>query len=688
VKKKLTFAGELKAVSKEPTGDSILAVAGYASTKDVDRVNDIVEPSAFEGTMATYMKFPVILLNHSSKDTPVGKVTSYKIDENGLYIEASIVNTERGREVKALIEAGILKAFSIGFNIKKWEDSSDEGDPFRITELDLIEISIVSSPANIEALFEQAESKGITLKSITNPREGRGTKGPVVMEVQEVVDKSLAPLGDEIKTAQATIGDVKTEVGDIKKLVTTLQDAAKGHETSEAELKELVDRATADATKKLEALDAKVEEVKKQKPVEYAGGLPPTTDVKALVETKTPGQIKGIVGEKNAGDIIELQRKYDEVLWVDAFMCAASRRAQRDYHHRPIESRVKSLKIFQESFSPFAKAMYSTASGAGDEWVPTDLSTSLIEDIRLKGRVAPLFREFMMPTNPFDVPTQGSPTIATIVAESSGVPAAFDSTEQTPATGKVTFSAEKLRGRYYFSTELTEDSAIAIVPFAMDEIIYSLTRAKDQAIVNGQKTADIDTGYTIASTDAKKLVDGLRYAWLTTVNSGTAGDAAGVNLGTFTDDGLRTIRGEMGKYGEITSDLVWLLSIKGYLMRVLRDLSDYHTLEKFGNRAVVFSGQIDAIDSIPIVISEFIEETQDSAGVYSGSGYTRSSALLVHRPSFAIGIRRRDEVLSERVLSTDGYNIYAFHRMDFQPLRTPSSTNVTVNAGYNIDVAG
>lgn len=498
-------------------------------------------------------------------------------------------------------------------------------------------------------------------------------------DVQKLVDESVEPV-------TVALGEVKTEYEGVQKMLGELKEAAKSAEGNEAALRELVDKATKEFTDKTETLNKAVEKIRTTKPVTFSN-VPAHLDVKSMIEKLSPSQIRGAVPNKTvADDIVGLQRKRDEVVWVDALLAQQSLANNGEYHMTPQTQRIKGLNVWKE-FDAFAKAMYSTGSGVGDEWVPTDLANTLVEDVRLRGRVAPLFREITMPTNPFDVPTQGSPSMATLAAEKTDVVSALEQTEQNFGTGKITLSAEKLRGRYQISVELTEDSAIAIMPLAQDEIIYSLVRAKDQCIVNGQETAQIDSGYSIGSTDARELCDGLRYEWLTTINSGTAGSVAGQDLGTFTDDTLRIIRGEMGKYGEMTDDLAWLFSIKGYLMRLLRDMPDYHTLEKIGLGAVILNGQIDSQDKIPILITEFLDDTQDGAAIYSGAGNTRSQCLLVHRPSWAVGIKRRDELLSQRDIMWDVIQLVAYLRMDFQPLRTPSSTNVTVNSGYNIDVA-
>lgn len=65
--KKLTFQMQFKEVSV--AADKI-TIKGFASTPQVDRYDDIVQPIAFQNSMESYMKNPVVLLGHNS-DKPL-----------------------------------------------------------------------------------------------------------------------------------------------------------------------------------------------------------------------------------------------------------------------------------------------------------------------------------------------------------------------------------------------------------------------------------------------------------------------------------------------------------------------------------------------------------------------------------------------------------------------------------------
>ena len=129
---------------------SVLEIEGFASTDFRDRVKDIVEPEAFESSIKRFSTNPILLLNHD-QDRPIGGVQEIRITDDGLFIKGFVSASEP--KVQQLIREGVLRAFSIGFNPKTANfDASREANI--ISDLELLEISIVSVPCNPMALFQ------------------------------------------------------------------------------------------------------------------------------------------------------------------------------------------------------------------------------------------------------------------------------------------------------------------------------------------------------------------------------------------------------------------------------------------------------------------------------------------------------------------------------------------------------
>ena len=150
-----TFHCEIKSVDSQKR-----IVEGWANTRYPDRVNDIVDPKAFEETLAVYMANPVVLAQHDQDKLPVGKTIEAKITPDGLFVRVEIAPkgaSQLSDEVWNLIEFGALKAFSIGY-IPVEVEFDDSGMYAVLTKLELMEISVVSVPANRESLFSIAKS--------------------------------------------------------------------------------------------------------------------------------------------------------------------------------------------------------------------------------------------------------------------------------------------------------------------------------------------------------------------------------------------------------------------------------------------------------------------------------------------------------------------------------------------------
>jgi HK97 family phage prohead protease len=127
-------------------------IEGIASTPEVDRVGDIMEPMGAKFTV------PMPLLWHHKHDQPVGHVVEAKATKTGISIKARFAKIDEPGELKNLIDkawqsvkAGLVKGLSIGF--KPADDGViplDNGG-LRFTKWNWYELSLVTIPANAGA---------------------------------------------------------------------------------------------------------------------------------------------------------------------------------------------------------------------------------------------------------------------------------------------------------------------------------------------------------------------------------------------------------------------------------------------------------------------------------------------------------------------------------------------------------
>lgn len=659
----------------------LLTTEGIITTDDQVRGDEFrLLASGWE--LDDYLMAPAVRFMHHR---PAG--VCIKIDKlvNGLFATNLVFDEETAR----LIQAGVLKHHSVSFDID-WSAMiwpKNDYDPYISTRHKLVEQSYVDAPSDIGATITDirsyARSLNINFAIKSNKTDASRSAGGKKMdpeEVKRIADEAAAKAQTAaIDAAGVKIRDVQDKVDKVNTLVESLKDASRG--LTEAEAKTLVDRATADFKSVTDELQREINVIKTKKPITAAVLAPETVrDLMAM----EPREIMASLPAAEAERVIKFQNKADELLLVDALLETTSRAQNGDYHLRKRSERMSALKSFKQ-FSEFARAMDSSTSGEGSDWIPTAMSGNLIQQVRLELKLAALFDEIIMPTPSFTIDTQGAATEAEYVGQTTAVVSAVDTNEQTPGTGSMTFTARKLRGRYQLSQELNEDAALAIIPYAKQELVYSIARATEKAIANGDTTSThFDTGYTVGARDARRFCKGLRYY----ANSLRA--TKGAECGTYSLANLRKGRAAMGKYGVYTSDLVLLTSLAGYLYRLLNpeEITQIQTLDKYGPNATILSGEVLKVDNVPVIVSDSIGDNLDANGLYTNAGVTdRTVQLWVNRRMWKRGIRRGVEVTADKDNLNDVWQLVAYFRGDFQPVTTPSASDVTVNECYNIPTA-
>lgn len=160
---------------KRTGNDDAMTFAGYGSVfGNVDSYGDVVAPGAFSKTLAearSTNQWPAMLLQHGgfmggAEDmTPVGIWTTMHEDNTGLYVEGKLADTQRGREAYALLKMEprpAITGLSIGYRPLEWTSRSKPEEPRRtLKSVDLLEVSLVTFPANGKARVSAVKANGI-----------------------------------------------------------------------------------------------------------------------------------------------------------------------------------------------------------------------------------------------------------------------------------------------------------------------------------------------------------------------------------------------------------------------------------------------------------------------------------------------------------------------------------------------
>jgi len=163
----------LMEIKAQKTDDDNMTFSGYGAVfGNLDSYDDIIEKGAFSKTLSDIKSkgsWPAMLLQHgggwlsSAQDrTPVGIWTDMKEDDHGLYVEGKLANTDRGRELYTLMKMEprpAINGLSIGFRLNdSAEEVRDKKNIRIIKSVDLVEVSIVSFPANDKARIQNVKS--------------------------------------------------------------------------------------------------------------------------------------------------------------------------------------------------------------------------------------------------------------------------------------------------------------------------------------------------------------------------------------------------------------------------------------------------------------------------------------------------------------------------------------------------
>lgn len=137
----------------EDNDDGTITVYGVASSGARDHADEIVAPEAMKAALPDYHKFPALREMH--QPLAAGRVVEADVDDDGITnIAALVVDPLAITKVKT----GVYSGFSIGGKVTK----RDPADRSIITGLRLVEISLVDSPCNPDAVLSMWKADTMT----------------------------------------------------------------------------------------------------------------------------------------------------------------------------------------------------------------------------------------------------------------------------------------------------------------------------------------------------------------------------------------------------------------------------------------------------------------------------------------------------------------------------------------------
>jgi len=433
------FQVEEKALegSKEP-----IRIQGYANTVSKDRYGDVIPSSAWnEAALKNYRKNPIILAYHNHSQ-PIGVCDGLEVDAQGLKISAKI--SSAAKDVYQLIMDGVLKAFSVGFIVKD-ADYDQATDIFVIKELELLEVSVVSVPANQDSVFdlakafgsdeEYAEFKKSFIKTSSEGEENKGSAEPEITGEEKELNMDKEQLEALVKSAVEAAAVKAVEVGQsgAERLVADIEKKLQDDSKSMTEALEGLRAELAEKSAEIQALQKSKMTFEDKKPAEIA-----YADIeKAVLFAKVTGQ------------------------------------------------KIDQTKAFENLVQKYGAHVPSA------NWENT-VSTNMFDEIRRQLVVAPRFRGIQMPSVTTTFPVNPEAGYANWVTTAQYGTQNSSGTGQTHAVKELSITAYKLATKEFLTNEEEYDAIIALMPIVRDAMIRRVSKAWDKALLAGAGNGTTD----------------------------------------------------------------------------------------------------------------------------------------------------------------------------------------------------
>ena len=206
-------------VAKAITETDEITIEGAANAIDPDRGREQIVSSAWK--MDNFEKNPIILFNHNH-NWPIGSCTDFKVQDTGLWYKAVIGRpgmypclTDVQIQARSLLAQDILRASSVGFLPLNME-YDEENDILRYTEVELLEISIVSVPMQQGSLLTNVGPGAKNFKGGSGNMEItlKGSDAEAFVNNIAKMAKDMSKVMDALKALKDSVAALEQAVND------------------------------------------------------------------------------------------------------------------------------------------------------------------------------------------------------------------------------------------------------------------------------------------------------------------------------------------------------------------------------------------------------------------------------------------------------------------------------------------
>lgn len=479
-------------------GDGQRIIEGVASTADIDRMGDIVEPEGVKFAL------PLPLLFHHDSQQAVGIVEKASVTKKGIRFRARLAKVDGPPQLKnriddawAQVKAGLINAVSIGFRAIEHSIMESGGVHFR--QWDWLELSLVTVPANPNATITQIRAyaeahSGMSAAKDAKPSLRRSvalTPAHVAATTKPSVQgKEKMNIADQIKSLEDDIRRKRDKMTEIQ------TKAAEAGRTKDADEKTQFDTLGDD----IEALESELADWKKLQSQSVEKAAPARGDADQQAADARAGlktSVKFNESRDEPGIGFSQHIKCMAIARGDGFN--AERLAKEHYSYDP--------RVAMLCKAAVAGGVTTASAWAGTLADPQDLVSEFVAWMRprtLLGRIPGVKN---VPFN-VDIPRQTAASTAAWTGDGKPTPVsalAFD---------KITIGRTALSGSAYISKRNLRFANVQVDRMIRDDLGASIIELTDTDFVDpansgttNVKPASITDGLTPISPSGADVAD-------------------------------------------------------------------------------------------------------------------------------------------------------------------------------------
>jgi HK97 family phage prohead protease len=199
----ITFSSELTANVEERTISGKIVPAGTGEVGNTSAGKVVFEKGAI--ALPEDPK-SIKLLNQHDMKQPLGKATSFTVDEDGIYASFKISRSNRGTEALILAEEGLQSGLSVGVEVLQ---SKNKGGVMVVSSAKLFEVSLVTEPA-----FKSAQVLDVAAEETPEAVEEEITPTESETAVENTPETVAAPAVEAaaVEAARPTVVTATTHV--------------------------------------------------------------------------------------------------------------------------------------------------------------------------------------------------------------------------------------------------------------------------------------------------------------------------------------------------------------------------------------------------------------------------------------------------------------------------------------------